>query len=250
MAYDWRPTATRTATTDPGLVTTPGPVATASAPPPASAPPTPFDDIRVAAAVDEFLRAAADGQALNRSGRPYRPSAFRDLRGCLTHHVVPHLGDLRLDDVRRRHLQALVDELAVDGLSISRIRSIISATRALYGYAIEQGYVEFSPADGLVVPPEAEPTGSGPRVSGVREPESAWGWSDTADLGWEEPPATRSRPRRRPQAAPRPAPPPRHREGGELQPLALLPERILSLILRIVVVLFVLIALVTIAESA
>ena len=56
-----------------------------------------------------------------------------------------------LRDVRRRHVQGLVDRLASEGLSESRIRSVISAVRALYGYAIEQGYVEASPATGLVI---------------------------------------------------------------------------------------------------
>jgi site-specific recombinase XerD len=44
--------------------------------------------------------------------------------------------------------------------------------------------------------------------------------------------------------------PERDRERDDYQPIALLPERILSLVLRIVVVLFVLFALVTIAGSA
>lgn len=214
MAYDWRPTATRTATTDPGVAVVTRPVRAATSPPV-------FEELGVAAAVDEFLLAAAEGRALNRSGRPYRPSALRDLRGILTHHVVPHLGDLRLCDVRRRHVQALVDRLAADGLSVSRIRSIISATRALYHYAIEQGYVEFSSADGLVVPTEESPTRSGEAA-----PDPHW-----------EPRAPREPARR-------------DRSQDDHQPLALLPERVLSLVLRIVVVFFVLIALVTIAESA
>ena len=123
-------------------------------------------------------------------------------------------------------MQALVDRLAADGLSVSRIRSIISATRALYHYAIEQGYVEFSPADGLVVPTEESPTWSGGTWSGEAAPDPHW-----------EPRAPREPARR-------------DRSQDDHQPLALLPERVLSLVLRIVVVFFVLIALVTIAESA
>ena len=247
MAHDWKPTATRSATTDPKVVAVPRRSAGAAQSRPedgtlatTSGWATPFADIRVAAAVDEFIRAAGEGRALNRSGRPYRPSAFRDLRGCLEYHVVPHLGDLRLADVRRRHLQALVDRLAANGLSISRIRSVISATRALYAYAIEQGYVEFSPADGLVVPHEVG--------TGDHEPPS--GWSDEPDLQWEEAPPRRIDRRARDTRLPPPESPEREPDGLDRQPLALLPERILSLVLRTVVVIFVLIALVTITESA
>jgi hypothetical protein len=39
-------------------------------------------------------------------------------------------------------VQALIDWLAADGLSVSRIRSVLSAVRALYGYAIDQGHVD------------------------------------------------------------------------------------------------------------
>jgi hypothetical protein len=233
MAYDWTPTASRTATTDPNVVAVPGRSPKAAAPPRAPS----FEDIGVAAAVQEFIHAAGHGQALNRSGRPYRPSAFRDLRGILTHHVVRDLGDLRLRDVRRRHVQALIDRLAADGLSVSRIRSVISALRALYGYAIEQGYAEFSPADGLVLPPDHEPSRD---------------WRDDADAAWEERTAAGRRPPRRrtaPAEAP-PEPPRPDRDTGDYQPLALLPERILSLVLRIVVVVFILFALVTIVGSA
>jgi Phage integrase central domain len=180
------------------------------------------DDILVAEAIEEFIAAAEGGWARNRSGRRYRPSALRDIRGILRHHVVPELGAMPLRDVRPRHIQALVDRLAAEELSQSRIRSVVSAVRALYGYAIQQGQVELNAADGLRIPQHGAP---GPSDAG-----GTWEWTD--NLG-ETPP--RSEPRRdRPD---------------DYQPIAVLPERILSLVLRIVVVLFVLFALVTIAGS-
>ena len=66
-------------------------------------------------------------------------------------------------DVRRQDVQALVDRLGADGLSESRIRSVVSALRALYGYAIERGQVEFNPADGLVMPRADEPSSASGR---------------------------------------------------------------------------------------
>src|SRR4051812_18506691 len=197
MTYDWKPSATRSATTNPGLAAVRH-ARTAAADQPR--------DILVAAAIEEFIEAAEDGRVRNRSGRPYMPNALRDLRGPLRHQVARDLGDLGLRAVRRRHVQAMVDRLEADRLSESRIRSIVSALRALYGYAVEQGYVDSSPADRLVIPGRAE----APRGEPLR---------------------TR---------APEPPVPPVERDSGDYQPLALLSERILSLVLRIAVVFFIL----------
>ena len=191
MAYDWRPTGTRTATTMPG-------VAAVMAHHAAEAP---AGEIGVAALVEEFVREAEAGRALNRSGRPYRPSALRDLGGILRFHVVRDLGDLRVEDVRLRHVQALVDRLTAEGLSVSRVRSVISAARALFGYAIERGDLDHSPADGVAIPRDD---------GGFDE---TWSW--TQDL-----PRQASELPRAPQDT-LPA-------EDEHQPIALLPERILS----------------------
>jgi hypothetical protein len=248
MAYDWRPT-TGTATTTASRAA----VRPRRPPQPDPTPPSPPEDIRVGTAIEEFIEAAQVGRVGTRSGRPYRPSALRDLRGSLRRHVARDLGHMRLRAVRRQDVQALVDRLAADQLSVSRIRSVVSAIRALYGWAIEQGYVEFSPADRLVVP-QTEPQGRGG--------DDDYGWDGDEDeddsppgdetgygeeeVSWDRPPrgqpAARREPRRREQ--PRP-----DRYAPDFQALALLPERILSLVLRIAVVLFLLFALFTIAES-
>jgi Phage integrase, N-terminal SAM-like domain len=227
MAYNWRPTGTPAATTTaPRVVVARRPSPTRSPPP--SGPP---EDARVATVISEFIEAAEDGRARNRSGRRYRPSALRDLSGILRQHAARDLGHMRLRDVRRRHVQALVDRLAADGLSESRIRSVLSAVRALYGYAIEQGYVELSPATGLLLPSEGmvlETDGTGSDFE-----------DDATDFAWTERPRHDGAPRARTAPLKR-----------DYQPIALLPERILSLVLRIVVVIFILFALFTIAGSA
>jgi Phage integrase, N-terminal SAM-like domain len=234
MAYDWRPTGSPAATTTAPRVVVPPRRSPTRAPPPSGPPEEP----RVTTVVDEFIEAAQDGRVGTRSGRRYRPSALRDLRGILRYHVSRDLGHMQLRDVRRRHVQALVDRLAGEGLSESRIRSVISAVRALYGYAIDQGYVELSPATGLAIPSQSD------------EESADIGWIDDVDDvddAWvDQPSATR---RQRRYEGPRHEPPPA-RSGRDYQPIALLPERILSLLLRIVVLLFILFALFTIAGSA
>jgi hypothetical protein len=194
MSYDWTPTASRSVTTTGQRAVVP--------PPPA---------VTMAAVIEDFIEAAEKGDALNRSGRHYLPSALRDLRGILRLHVAPALGDRDVTDVRRADIQSLVDGLAGDGLSESRIRSVISALRALYGYAIERGYVEYNPADGLTMPDMQER-------------------------------ASESEDERRP---PVPA-----GSDDDFEPIAQLPERLISLALRAAIVVFAVIAIISLLEPA
>lgn len=233
MAYDWTPTGSGAATTTaPSVVVRPRRPATRT--PPHAGPP---DEIEVAAVIDEFIEAVEDGRARNRSGRRYRPSAFRDLRGILKHHVARDLGHMRLRDVSRRHVQALVDRLVAEGLSRSRIRSVVSAVRALYGYAIEQGYVELSPATGLVIPGVEAPSWTD---AASDEDRGSWSWTYDADEAFRERP-----PRGRTGRSDRDA-----RRPSEHQPVALFPERILSFALRMVFAIFILIVIASMVGPA
>lgn len=191
MAYDWRPTASRNATTG-GT--------------PVVVPPT---AVTMAAAIEDFIEAAEQGRAVNRSGRRYRPSALRDVKGILRYHVAPALGERPMNEVRRGDIQAFVDTLRRERLSESRIRSVISALRALYAYAIDQGYVEFNPADSLTMPaiPEDDP-----------------------------------------EEDDQPSPPSGDTE--EYRPIAVLPERLLSLALRAALVVFAIVAIVSLLQPA
>ena len=74
----------------------------------------------------------------------------RGLRRDLTH-VASELGTLEVDQVRARHVEALVDELRAAGLPPDRVRSVIEALRSLYAYAIGRGLVKASPLVGLAV---------------------------------------------------------------------------------------------------
>ena len=160
----------------------------------------------MAAAIEDFIDAAEQGRAVNRSGRRYRPSALRDLTGILRFHVAPALGERPLPEVRRGDIQAFVERLGAERLSESRIRSVISALRALYAYAIDRRYVEFNPADGLTMP--------SPEDEDESEP---------------------------------PGPP---QEGDDYEPIAVLPERLLSLALRAALVVFAVVAIISLVQSA
>jgi hypothetical protein len=241
MAYDW--TSTGSSTPAGGPAVKPRRVA-AEAPAEQATP----DNVSVAAIVEEFVAAAELGEARNRSGRRYRPNALRDLRGILRHHVVDALGDMSLREVQPEDIQDLVDGLAADGLSVSRVRSVVSAIRALYGYAIEQGIVETSAADALEVPREefrtapTERVDAWDRAGGPSMREQAANWRDAAEAAWGESSFVRERREQRPGDG--------DGDGASRGTvLGLRPERVLSIALRAILVVFLLLALLSLAES-
>jgi hypothetical protein len=113
----------------------------------------------------------------------------------------------------------------------------VSALRALYAYAIDQRQVEFNPADGLVMPRVHEPVRT--RSAGLRddapEREDPPQWTRPRDAGRARRDAGRAR--REP------------REPSAFEPIARVPERILSVALKAVFVLFALVAVITLLES-
>jgi hypothetical protein len=246
MDYDWKPTATRTGTPTGGPAVQPSDLRSEEA---KETPPR--EEARVAAVVEEFVTAAESGRARNRNGRRYKPSALRDLAGALRLHIVPELGDERLRDVQWQDLQAIIDQLAAAQLSVSRIRSVVSAIRALYAYAIEQGIVKVSPADGLEVPREVPqwsedayedtyedaPLGEDDEAVSLRD--RAEGLRDTAQEAWKDSAFVGG------QRGPRRG---ERRERDDRRP-GLLPERVLSIFLRLLLVVFILIALASLAQA-
>ena len=59
--------------------------------------------------------------------------------------------------MRRRDLEALVDELGETGMSRRRQRALAQSVRALYDYAIERRLVRANPAERVAIPDDPEP---------------------------------------------------------------------------------------------
>lgn len=133
--------------------------------------------MRVKAAIEAFLSAIENGRALNKHGRPYKPSAVRDLRGALENHVEDALGAKRIGDVRRGDVQRLVDDLT--GKSGSRVRTIVNAIRSLYAWAEDRELVDHDPAKRIRLPAmDATPRD---RVATVGEMQQLLAALDVAD---------------------------------------------------------------------
>src|SRR5215210_4742361 len=73
----------------------------------------------LAEAAEGWLEGVKAGTIRNRSGDFYKPSAVRGYERALRLRVLPHLGHLRLSDVRRRDVQDFADGLYAGGASPS-----------------------------------------------------------------------------------------------------------------------------------
>jgi integrase len=101
---------------------------------------------------DRFIAAMHAEVALNKHGRPYKPSARRTIEQALTGRVRTELGHRPLRSVGRSDVQQLIDTLVAARLSGSRVRNVLSALRSLYTYAISHELTDTSPVERIVLP--------------------------------------------------------------------------------------------------
>jgi integrase len=106
---------------------------------------------RLREARERFVEAARDGIALNKWGRHYRPKAVTDLQSSLNR-LPEEFVRRRMSDIRRGDVQRLIDELVGEGLSGSRIRSIVNALRSLYHWAEDRELSDHDPAARVRLP--------------------------------------------------------------------------------------------------
>jgi hypothetical protein len=109
-----------------------------------------LDRGELGALIDEFLQAADDGMGRDGDDR-YTREQVRALRGALSY-VDSELGTMDVQDVRRRHIQALLGQLRSSGVPPARISAIVDALNDLYAYAIRRELVGFSPVVELDLP--------------------------------------------------------------------------------------------------
>src|SRR5262249_2636187 len=101
---------------------------------------------------DEWYDGAKAGTIRNRSGDPFKPSALRAYRGAMRREVLPVLGDIRLDELRRADLQEFADRLLAKGLSPSYIGTTLLPVRALIRRALSRDELVADPCAGLQLP--------------------------------------------------------------------------------------------------
>jgi hypothetical protein len=193
----------------------------------------------VAEVIDDFIDDARNGRALDAEGQPYESDSLRDLRWSLRGYVGSELGSMRLGQLRGADLRAFIGRLDAAGLSQARTKSVAAALRALLRYAADNGIVARSAADPLL-------------FGDTDELPHATRAMTTSDL----PQIPRTPPPMPMQTGPNyihpPWPDPSHMTLAPPRPAAqqgTVPDEVIWLVLKIVAIVFALIALVLVAES-
>ena len=147
---------------------------------------TALDRRDLGALVDEFLQAAEDGLVRDAREERYTHEGVRALRGALSY-VESELGTMDVQDIRRRHVQALIDQLRGSGVATGRIVGVTDALRVLYAYAIRRELVGFSPVVELELPPSDNGVPHAVPTPVQAETAPAGGWTTAGEL-WTSPP--------------------------------------------------------------
>jgi hypothetical protein len=110
------------------------------------------------AVIQDFLAAASRGLGRQHPVPGASPERLRQVRDGLGY-VGADLGSRRIQSVRRRHVQALIDQFDVAGMPADRVNNVISSLRVLFAYAIQRDLVDFNPIVQLTMPtpPVAKP---------------------------------------------------------------------------------------------
>lgn len=203
----------------------------------------PSNSSELGAVIDEFLVAAEQGSARDRGGQPYPPERLRQLRGALSY-VDSSLGSTAIEDVRHRHVQAMLEQLRASGVTNDRVTSIAAALRSLYAYAIQRDLVGYTPVVELDLPEpgQFEPSGSWNGTKG-----SAPSPYDTLTGALEQMPRQDDEQRYERQYPTRDYAEPEYGRGVIASAMPM--ERVMWWAIRVIVLLFALIALVLVAES-
>jgi hypothetical protein len=106
--------------------------------------------------VTSFIQAAEVGSVGDLTGRPYERADLRELRDQLRY-VESELGHLGVQEVRRADVQALVTRLTNEGMHPRGIAQVLESLSALFAYAWRLGLVEDSPVGGVSLPEEPRP---------------------------------------------------------------------------------------------
>jgi integrase len=105
-----------------------------------------------AEAADALVAGMRDGSWLDRSGKPFKPSTCRSYEQALRSYVKPKLGHKRLSSIRRRDVQALVDELRAAGLAPGTVLNKLDPVRVIFRRAMRDDLIAVDPTEHLDLP--------------------------------------------------------------------------------------------------
>lgn len=105
----------------------------------------------LAEAMVKFLRDIESGAVSNRSGRRFKPSVCRSYASSYRLYIERELGPVRVDEIRRRDIQALIDRLKLNHRP-STVRNAVMPLRAYFRWATARDIVPQNPTVGIELP--------------------------------------------------------------------------------------------------
>jgi integrase len=104
--------------------------------------------------MDQFLKGMESGAVGNRSGHRFKPSTRRSYASSYRLYIERELGRARIDEIRRRDIQALVDRMKLEQQP-STVRNAVMPLRAYFRWALARDIVAANPTVGLELPSSA-----------------------------------------------------------------------------------------------
>ena len=100
----------------------------------------------------DWAAGADAGVILTRSRERYKPSTLRGYRQAMQDVILPDLGAMHLDELRRADLQRLAERQCKKGKGASTVRNTLLPVRAIYRRAMQLEDVSVNPTLGLQLP--------------------------------------------------------------------------------------------------
>ena len=107
------------------------------------------ESMRVGDFMDRFLDEVAT--------HTLRPATYVNYGHQIKNHIKPHLGELKITNLRPDHLQRMYSVLLKKGLSKATVRKVHSVLRRALGVALEWGLVGRNVAEAVKPPPPEPP---------------------------------------------------------------------------------------------
>lgn len=108
------------------------------------------DGTTLRAAWEQFIAGAEAGTITDRTGKPYSPSTLDGYKRAWNR-IDPELGAHRLDRIKRKNIQDIVDRWRDDGLKPATVRNSLDPLRTIYRRAIQRDQVAVNPTLNLDV---------------------------------------------------------------------------------------------------
>ena len=114
---------------------------------------TPQDARTLAVALRQFIAGMQAGTIRPKGRDRYKPNTTRSYERALRVHIAPSaVAGIRVADVRRRDLQALVDELLATELSAGTVGNVLNPIQAFYRRAVDRDELTHNPSERIDLP--------------------------------------------------------------------------------------------------